>query len=220
MLLIRSSKFIFFAGLFILVTLLVNIGAFNTINQVILKALDKARFNATSLYVLITISVFGEVVNIIIVSIILTIVRRTRKMGMIIMITIVILSIFLTYLKPIVGQKRPPSLENMPILPKGFNLENDSVISSAQDFSYPSVHFASMTSFTYLAGSVITKKYFKASKVIWMYPLTVGTSQMILHQYYLIDLLGGFLIGIIISVATSNIMKLQNPNVSESYKKL
>jgi undecaprenyl-diphosphatase len=219
MLLIRSSRFIFLAGFFILVTFLVNIGAFNTINQTVLNALDKVRFNQTSMYVLIAIAVFGEVVNIIIVSIILTVVRSTRKMGMIIMITIVILSILLTYLKPIAGQKRPPTLENMPGLPKGFNLENDSVISFAQDFSYPSVHFASMTAFTYLVGLVLSKRHFKASKVIWIYPLTVGTSQMMLHQYYVIDLLGGFLIGMIISIVTSNVMKLNIPYGSERDKK-
>jgi undecaprenyl-diphosphatase len=219
MLFIRSSSFIFFLGTFIIVTFLAYVGAFETINQITLDTFNKLKFNQSSIYVLIVIAVFGEVVNIIIISIIFTIIRRTRKMGMIIMITIVILSISLTYLKPIVSQKRPPPFESMPRLPTGFSLENDSVISSAQDFSFPSIHFASMTAFTYLVGSVLSKRNLIASKVIWVYPLTVGASQMMLHQYYMIDLVGGFLIGILISVVTSNIMKLQAPYGTEQFKK-
>jgi membrane-associated phospholipid phosphatase len=76
-----------------------------------------------------------------------------------------------------------------------------------------------MTAFTYMVGSVLSKRNLIASKVIWFYPLTVGASQMMLHQYYIIDLVGGFLIGIVISVVTSNIMKLQVPYGTEQFKK-
>ncbi|TLX92648.1 MAG: hypothetical protein E6K97_00925 [Thaumarchaeota archaeon] len=62
------------------------------------------------------ISSFAEAVNLIFIAIIFTVIRRTRKMGMILMITIMILAILVSYMKPLVAQPKPPESQKIPAL--------------------------------------------------------------------------------------------------------
>jgi undecaprenyl-diphosphatase len=47
--------------------------------------------------------------------------------------------------------------------------------------------------------------------LIWSYPVLMTVSRLYLGQYYLTDVIGGFLLGLIIGIAMSNIMRLNPP---------
>jgi undecaprenyl-diphosphatase len=166
----------------------------------------------------VVISSFAEVVNLIFIAIIFTVIRRTRKMGMILMITIMILAILVSYMKPLVAQPKPSESQKIPALPHGFHLESDSLLTEARNFSYPSNHTALITAFAYIVGTILQQKTKKYSYLLWVLPPIVMFSNLILGLNYVSDLIGGLLIGLAISIATSNILKLEVPFVMNRFK--
>ena len=46
---------------------------------------------------------------------------------------------------------------------------------------------------------------------MWALPVMIGITRVYVQQHYPMDLIGGFLIGLIVSVALSNAMKIWQP---------
>ena len=203
---------------FIMLSILVHFHFLSSIDSFIYNATSGFSADRTLLYVFVIISSFGEVVNLIFVAIILTIIRRTRKMGMILMITIMTLAILVSYIKPLIAQPNPPESQRLPELPKGFRLESDSLLTEARSFSYPSNHTAIITSLAYIVGSIVQLKSKKYAKLVWILPPMLMLSNLLLGLNYLSDLFGGLLIGLVISITLSNILKLEVPFAMNKFK--
>jgi undecaprenyl-diphosphatase len=139
-------------------------------------------------------------------------------MGMILMITIMILAILVSYMKPVIAQPRPPESQKIPALPHGFHLESDSLLTEARNFSYPSNHTAMITAFAFIVGTILQQKTKKYSYLVWVLPPMIMFSNLILGLNYVTDLIGGLLIGLVISIATSNILKLEVPFMINRFK--
>lgn len=218
MIYIRSFQFIVILSLFIIFTIFVHLRLFFPIDSFIFDNFSYYDPGQFFLYFFVTISSFGEVVNLIFVAIVFTIIRRTRKMGMILMIAIMTIAISVSYLKPIVAQPKPPESQKIPVLPKGFQLESDSLLTEARNFSYPSNHMAIITAFAYIVENVIRLKTKKYSFLLWILPPMIMFSNLALGLNYLSDLIGGFLLGLIIAIILSRILKLEAPFLMNRFK--
>jgi undecaprenyl-diphosphatase len=215
---LRSPQFVLLIAFFGVITTLVYLHATLSLDYSINASLDRVNLSGNILYVLVLCASFGEIIHLIFVSIILTILRRTRKTGMILMITIVVITIIITYLKPIIAHKKPLQSVELSSLPKGFNLEGDSMTPSARDFSYPSNHVACITAFSYLIGYSLSRGLGNAKHLIWFLPFAVGLSQLILRQYYFSDMIGGLLFGLIFAIMMSNILHIEIPFSRDRFK--
>jgi len=134
------------------------------------------------------------------------------------MIAIMTIAISVSYLKPIVAQPKPPESQKIPVLPKGFQLESDSLLTEARNFSYPSNHMAIITAFAYIVEVVIRLKTKKYSFLLWILPPMLMFSNLALGLNYLSDLIGGFLLGLIIAIILSRILKLEAPFLMNRFK--
>jgi undecaprenyl-diphosphatase len=215
---LRSFEFIAILVIFIIFSILVYLHVFSPIDQFVYNAVNSFDPGQYLLYSLVVISSFGEVVNLILVAIIFTVIRRTRKMGMILMITIMTLAILVSYMKPLIGQPKPPESQKIPSLPEGFQLESDSLLTEARNFSYPSNHTAVITAFVYIVGTILHQKTKKYSYLLWLLPPMIMFSNLILGLNYVSDLIGGLLIGLVISITMSNILKLEVPFMINRFK--
>jgi undecaprenyl-diphosphatase len=204
--------------LFIVFTIIVLFRVFFPIDSFIFDSLSYYDPGKFLLYTLVIISSFGEVVNLIFVAIVFTIIRRTRKMGMILMIAIMTLAISVSYLKPIIAQPKPPESLKIPVLPKGFQLESDSLLTEARNFSYPSNHTAIITALAYIVGTIIGLKSKKYSLILWILPPMIMFSNLALGLNYLSDLIGGLLLGWIIAILLSHVLKLETPFMMNRFK--
>lgn len=205
-------------SLFIIFTIFVHLRLFFPIDSFIFDNFSYYNPGQFLLYSFVIISSFGEVVNLIFVAILFTIIRRTRKMGMILMIAIMTIAISISYLKPIVAQPKPPESQKVPVLPKGFQLESDSLLTEARNFSYPSNHTAIITAFAYIVETVIRLKTKKYSFLLWILPPMIMFSNLALGLNYLSDLIGGLLLGLIIAITLSRILKLEVPFLMNRFK--
>ncbi len=168
---------------------------------------------------MIVITSTGDVTTMFILGIILTIIRRTRKVGMIFLIALVVVVVLVMYIKPLVGRQNPPyGFEPALQLPKGFSLENDSLAPFAAGLSYPSGHVARATTLAFITGFAIYKKSRKTSYALWAFPAIVGITRLYVMQHYPTDIVGGLLLGGMVSVVLANAMKLDQPFFMSRFK--
>jgi undecaprenyl-diphosphatase len=161
---------------------------------------------------MIVITSVGDVTTLFILGIILTIIRRTRKAGMIFLIALVVIVVLVMYMKPLIGRQIPPyGFEPALGLPENFSLENDSLAPFAAGFSYPSGHASRATALVFIVGFAVYQKSKKAGYAIWAFPVIIGITRLYVMQHYPSDIIGGFLFGGIVSVVLSSAMKLDQP---------
>lgn len=159
----------------------------------------------------IGITSLGDVVTLFIVSIVLSIIRRTRRQGLILLITILLTVILLTYIKPLVARDNPdyPSPFMLSNNSKEFVIEGDTLSPLSRDYSYPSNHVAISTAFAFIVGYVLNKRFRTIGWLIWIFPFIVALTRILLIQHYVTDAIGGFLFGLIVSIIMSNVMHLE-----------
>jgi undecaprenyl-diphosphatase len=161
---------------------------------------------------MIVITSVGDVTTLFIVGIALTIIRRTRKLGMIFLIALVVLVVLVMYIKPLIGREVPGyGFEPASELPENFSLESDSFAPLAAGFSYPSGHASRATALAFIAGYAIYNKSKKMGYAIWAFPIIIGITRIYVMQHYPTDIIGGFMFGGLVSVVLSNAMKLDEP---------
>jgi len=159
---------------------------------------------------IIGVTSLGDVVTLVIISVVLSIVRRTRRQGLILLITILLTVILLTYIKPIVARDNPdyPSPIMLSNVSRGFVIEGDTLSTLSRDYSYPSNHVAISTAFAFIVGYALNKRSRIFGWLIWGFPFIVALTRILLIQHYVTDAVGGLLFGLIVSIIMSNVMHL------------
>lgn len=169
--------------------------------------------------VMIIATSFGDVSTLLVIAVILTIIRRTRKMGMIFLTTIVVTAILVMYIKPLIGRSGPPyKFEPDLRLPQHFIIEYDSMLPSVRNLSYPSNHVAIATSFAFIIGFGLNRRSRIAGSIIWSFPIIITITKLYMMQHYLTDIISGAILGLVISIILSNTMGLDKPFSMSRFK--
>lgn len=201
---------LFFINLFffLFITLLVSLHLTDSIDFYISNYFDSLSLNNIDFSIFIITSV-SDVFTLIIIAIVLTIIKNTRRIGLIFLISIVVISISIIYIKPVIGRENPLYYFNPQFsLPDKFTLEGDSMLPLSRDFSYPSNHIAIITSLSFLVYNYLSQKRKKFSYIIWSVPFIIGFTKLYIFQHFFTDILGGFAFGIIITIILSKILRV------------
>jgi len=216
---LRSPEFAALIICFVIFSILVDIGVMSTIDDIIAHYFRTLEGNPGFDQLMIGIASLGDIFSLVLIAIVLTIVRRTRKAGMVFLMAIVIISISTMYLKTIF-ERLSPTYTYKPIIyiPKHFSIEEDSFAPSARDFSYPSNHVAATTALAFIAGFIISRRSTVAGLLIWLFPIINSIARLYLMQHYLSDTIGGFLWGLIVCLILANLLKLNQPFLMSRFK--
>lgn len=216
---LRTNKFAAFVAAFIVFSAVVASGATAGIDDPVNRYALSIQGNPALDTIMIAITTAGDVSTLFLFGIVITIIRRTRKAGMIFLIAIVALAIGTMYMKPFLGRAIPPYVFAPGIeLPENFNLETDSLAPFAAGFSYPSGHASRATALAFIVGYLLYRKARWAGFAVWAFPVLTGISRVYVQQHYPMDVIGGFLIGVIISAVLSSTMKIQQPFIMSRFK--
>jgi undecaprenyl-diphosphatase len=208
----RSMYFVALVALFVVFSAVVASGATFEADDAISRYFKSLQGNPGIDTAMIIITSLGDVTTLFILGIVLTIIRRTRKAGMIFLIALVVIVVLVMYIKPLIGRKVPPyGFEPAIKLPKNFSLESDSLAPFAVGLSYPSGHASRATALAFIAGYQIYNKSKKAGYLVWAFPVIIGITRLYVMQHYPTDIIGGFIFGGLISVVLSNAMRLDEP---------
>ena len=143
-------------------------------------------------------------------SIILLIIRKTRKIGMILLILLVLSSLLTGYIKCGVDRDRPFLDWLGSELP--FEVEPDSFSLFCEGRSwtagFPSGHAARSAMFAFVMVYVLSEKFPRGVHLIWIYPILMSFSRIYVLQHYPLDVIGGFVLGILLAGYVSKRLKL------------
>ncbi len=200
---IKYSHILLFLLCFTMITIFTITGLIKNFDNFIFDYFKNIPRNTQSDLLIIIITTISDTINLILIGFFLTIIKKTRRFGMILLISIVAITIVTTYVKPFFAANQIQTtfvFESLVKLPPKFTLEKDSFMPFSQNYSYPSNHLASTTAFCFIIGGLIYKRssYFAKGFII-IYPTIIGITKLYLLQQYFSDIISGFILGIIIS---------------------
>jgi len=210
---IRISTIFLFFLFFFIASVIAFTGVIGNLDKIVTNFISQIRSQILdTAFIIITTT--SDTINLIIVGFILTIIKRTRRFGMILLITLVAVTILVTYIKPLIAIEHPSDVfKPLIILPDKFTLEKDSFMPFAQDYSYPSNHVASAAAFSFIVAG-LSYKYSSRFALAFLifFPALIGFTKLYLFQHHLIDLIGGYFFGLVIVTV---MVKALKPNVEQ-----
>ncbi|CAE6504943.1 MAG: phosphatase PAP2 family protein [Candidatus Nitrosotenuis sp.] len=152
------------------------------------------------------ITEIGDVMWLVLFSIVIFVIRRTRRIGLILLLSLVAGTIGAGYLKGYVVDNPRPNLEFMGSTLPG-DIGRDTFVLGT-DGSFPSGHAARAAIIALILGFALSQRFPKWCYLIWIFPVLESISRVYVLQHYPMDVLGGTVFGILIAGVIGKKLKL------------
>jgi len=213
---IRSRSFVLLVIAFLVITTLVFFEITEPFDQSTVLAFQSVAGNQFFDLLMQTITEIGDVYYMLIFSIVLLIIKRTRKIGLALMILLVLTTLLTGYVKCGVDRDKP-SLE-FSGTPFPIPLSGDTFALFCEgsfNASYPSGHAARAAVFGVIFGFILSERFPRGCYLMLLYPLLMSISRVYVLQHFPMDVIGGIILGILLSGVIAKKTKL-SPIFSKS----
>ena len=148
----------------------------------------------------------GGIIPIMIFCFVMFVWRKTRRMGLIMLLAILIGTVVAGYLKDYAVERPRPDLEylgtELPI-----DIESDTTVLGGKG-SFPSGHVTRASALAFVLGYALSDRFPRGWILLWIFPGSMALSRIYLLQHHPMDVIGGVMFGIIIAAILANKLKL------------
>lgn len=191
---------------FVIMAILVNAKATSDFDKATLISFQSAAGNHALDVAMWVITEIGDVWWLVLFSIAVFIVRKTRRIGLILLLALVAGTIAAGYIKGYVVDNPRPELEFLGTeLP--FEIGKDTFVLGT-DGSFPSGHATRAAVIALIIGYALSQKYPRGCYLIWIFPVLESISRVYVLQHYPMDVFGGTILGVLLAGVIGKKLKL------------
>jgi len=152
-------------------------------------------------------SELGWVLYPIFIGIILFIKRKTRRLGLILLLSLLVGSMASAYMRCYTGYERP----DLQFLGGHLSITSgaDIGIPCKIDGTFPAGHTVRTTIFAFIAGYALSRKFPRGCYLVWLYPILVSISRLYLLQEYPLTIIAGVIFGVLVANTVSKKLKIE-----------
>ncbi|HJU13394.1 MAG TPA: phosphatase PAP2 family protein [Candidatus Nitrosotalea sp.] len=152
-------------------------------------------------------SELGWVLYPIFVAIVLFIRHDTRRLGLILLLSLLIGTIAAAYMRCYTGYEKPDLQFMGSKLP--LTSGADVGIPCQVDGTFPAGHTVRTTLFAFMVGYALSRRFPRGCHLVWLYPILVSISRLYLLQEYPTTVVGGAILGILLADVMSKKLKIE-----------
>jgi len=141
------------------------------------------------------------------ISIILFIKRKTRRLGLILLLSLLVGSMASAYMRCYTGYERP----DLQFLGLHLSITSgaDIGVPCKIDGTFPAGHTVRTTIFAFIVGYALSRKFPRGCYLVWLYPILVSISRLYLLQEYPLTIIAGVIFGVLVANTVSKKLKIE-----------
>jgi undecaprenyl-diphosphatase len=169
--------------------------------------LQKISGNTSLDLVMQSFSELGWVLYPIAVAIILFLIKRTRRLGLTLLLALLVGTISAAYLRCYTGYEKPDLQFLGAHLP--FKSGSDVGVPCKIDGTFPAGHTVRATIFAFIVSYALSRRFPRGCYLVLLYPFVVSMSRLYLLQEYPTTVVAGLIFGILVADIVSKKLKIE-----------